>query len=371
MNSVVLFGATGFTGRLTAHALMQRDLTPILAGRSITRLNQLQQDLAHTFGRACPVAFADSHQPASVQALITDSSDVLVSTVGPFTTHGSAALNAAIQAGSGYLDSTGEPPFIRHVFMNCNAPAKHSGARLLTAFGYDYVPGNLAGTIALRRCHELGVPATRIEIGYFIHGAFGISSGTKASAAAMLLEPSFAYHQGRLQTARTAKSVRTFVIQGKPRDALSIGGSEHFTLPRQDRHLTTVDVYLGWAGRMTKAAQSGSAALHALSYIPGASTGLKSLTRRFAPTGQGPNSTDRAKSVSVAVARAFRGDDLLTEVLVEGPSPYDLTAELLAWGADLLHQGRCVAAGAVGPAMAFGSGTFVAGCAELGLKECT
>jgi short subunit dehydrogenase-like uncharacterized protein len=369
MSSVVLFGATGYTGRLTAHALMRRGLTPILAGRSAARLNHLQQELAHIFNRACPVAIADSQDPASVQSLVTEPTDVLLSTVGPFTAHGSAALGAAIRAGSAYLDSTGEPPFIRHVFCDADAPAQRTGARLLTAFGYDYIPGNLAATIALQRCQTSGTSATRIEIGYFIEGGFGISSGTKASAAAMLLEPSFTYQEGRLRPARTARSVQTFMINGKRRDALSIGGSEHFTLPRQDHELTTVDVYLGWAGRMTRTAQRGSAVLHALSFIPGTSSGLKTLTRRFAPTGQGPSQHDRAQSVSVAVARAYQGDDFLTEVLVAGPSPYDLTAELLAWGADLLHQGQCRATGALGPVTAFGEDTFISGCAELGLKE--
>lgn len=369
MNAVILFGATGFTGKLTAFALMRRGLTPVLAGRSPARLTELQEELANTFQRTCPTAVADSADTNSVAALIKDQSDVLTTTVGPFTSHGSAALQAAISAGCGYVDSTGEPPFIRNVFLDSNAAAKRTGARLLTAFGYDYVPGNLAGTIALERCHDRGRPATRIEIGYFIEGGFGISSGTKASAAAMLLESSFAYREGRLQTMRTAHDVQTFVINGKRRDALSIGGSEHFTLPRQDPALTTVDVFLGWAGHLTKAAQRGSAALHTLSYLPGTSAGLKSLTRRFAPTGKGPGEAERAQSTSVAVARAFDGDEFLTEVVVEGPSPYDLTAELLAWGADLLHQGACQATGALGPAQAFGSQAFIAGCAQLGLQE--
>jgi short subunit dehydrogenase-like uncharacterized protein len=369
MTNIVLFGATGYTGTLTAHALMRRGITPTLAGRSVDRLSVLAQELQDSYGRVGPIAIADSQQPASVRELVSAPSDVLVTTVGPFTAHGSAALNAAIKAGSAYVDSTGEPPFVRHVFTAADAPAKRTGARLLTAFGYDYVPGNFAGLVALRRAQAAGAIVDRIEIGYFIVGGFGISSGTKASAAAMLLEPSFAYRDGHLTSEATAAHVSQFTIEGRPFDALSIGGSEHFCLPALDSNLRRVDVYLGWAGRHTRNAQRGSRVLNVMGAIPGASTLLREITKRIAPTGSGPSAEERRGAQTVAIARTFdaRGEQV-SYTMVRGPSPYDLTAELLAWSAEQFQQGHHRNTGALGPVPAFGEDVFVRGCTDLQLE---
>ena len=108
---IVLFGATGYTGRLTAEALVARGDRPVLAGRSAERLARA--------GRAelggLETAVADVADPASVRALV-EPGDVIVATVGPFARWGDPAVEAAIDAGACYLDSTGEPAFIRRVF---------------------------------------------------------------------------------------------------------------------------------------------------------------------------------------------------------------------------------------------------------------
>ena len=145
---------------------------------------------------------ADVTDPASVRALVTSADDVLVTTVGPFTRLGRAAVEAAIEQGCGYVDSTGEPPFIRAVFEEYGPRAEASGARLLTAFGYDYVPGNLAAAHALADARAAGRIPVAVEIGYFIDGTFAISSGTRASAAVMAAATPFALRNGRIVRAR-------------------------------------------------------------------------------------------------------------------------------------------------------------------------
>lgn len=189
-------------------------------------------------GAFAPIDSAPTWQVAevgdqgSVNALLASPADVLVSTVGPFTHLGAPAITAAINAGASYVDSTGEPPFIREVFEHYDSKAQVTGARLLTAFGYDYVPGNLAGALALQQARSMGAVPTRVEIGYFVGGeSFGISSGTKASAAAIMLAPSFAFHHGGISTERSARSTSSFEVDGKTLAGLSVGGSEHFALP--------------------------------------------------------------------------------------------------------------------------------------------
>jgi short subunit dehydrogenase-like uncharacterized protein len=368
---IILFGATGYTGRLAASALVHAGLAPVLAGRSANRLAGLTDELTRFApqDRLPTWQVADVADPRSIRDLISDSRDVLVTTVGPFLRLGRPALDAAIDAGAGYVDSTGEPPFVRYVFTEAHRRAVVSGARLLTSFGYDYVPGNLAGALVLDRVRRDGGIPARVDVGYFIRGGFGISSGTRASAFGMLLEPSFAFRAGSVRPERTAKRVQSFKIGKKTWQGLSIGGSEHFTLPRIAPTLQQVDVYLGWAGRLTQLASAGSTALSALRTIPGVQTMLTNAAARNTTTGEGPDSSARRTSRTVATAVAYDGvGRVLGHVTVEGPNPYELTAETLAWGAAMLRAGHTNEVGALGPTDAFGLGAFVDGCSLMGLR---
>ena len=142
---IVVFGATGYTGEMTARALVARGAEPILAARSAQRLERLADELGGLETRV-----ADVERPETVRALVQDR-DVLVSTVGPFVRWGAPAIEAAIDAGVVYIDSSGEPAFIRRVFEHYGPRAQKTGASLLTAFAYDWVPGNLAGALALTK----------------------------------------------------------------------------------------------------------------------------------------------------------------------------------------------------------------------------
>ena len=152
---IVLFGATGYTGRLAARALVARGAAPLLAARSRARVEALAAELG-----GLELAVADVAQPRTLSGLAA-SGDVLVSTVGPFLRWGEPVVGAAIDAGAHYVDSTGEPAFARSVFERHDAPAEAAGVALLTAFGYDYVPGNLAAALALR---EAGEEAVAVDV---------------------------------------------------------------------------------------------------------------------------------------------------------------------------------------------------------------
>ena len=106
----VLFGATGYTGRLVAEAMVERGMRPVLAARGRDALEALAADLG-----GLETAVADVSDPAGVRALI-EKGDVLLTTVGPFARWGEPAAAAASSAGAHYIDSTGEPAFIRSVY---------------------------------------------------------------------------------------------------------------------------------------------------------------------------------------------------------------------------------------------------------------
>jgi short subunit dehydrogenase-like uncharacterized protein len=362
---IVLFGATGYTGELTARAMVQRGLRPVLAARRLQPLEALAGELGGLEARA-----ADVERPATVRGLV-ERGDVLVSTVGPFVRFGEPAVEAAVAAGAHYLDSTGEGPFIRAVFERFGPRAQASGCGLLTAMGYDWVPGNLVGALALR---DAGPAATAVEIGYFAPGAggFAMSGGTRASAAGVMLEPSFARRGGRIVTERGGRSLRRFALRpGKEAAGISVGSSEAFALPRVHPALQDVGVYLGWFGPASRGMQGLSLATSALGRVPGVKAGLGALTGRVVrgSTG-GPDVTERARSRSVVVARALAaGGDVLAEARVEGVNGYDFTAAMLAWGAEAAAGGGLQGTGALGPVDGFGLDALERGAAEAGIAR--
>jgi short subunit dehydrogenase-like uncharacterized protein len=360
---IVLFGATGYTGRLVAEAMVERGLRPVLAARNGDRLH----DLAGELGGGLETLTADVSDPPSVTALV-EKGDVLVTTVGPFARWGAPAAAAASTVGAHYIDSTGEPPFIREVFERYDSAAEQSGAAMFTALGYDWVPGNLAGALALSRAGEAAV---RVDAGYFTGGSGGFSGGTMASMAGVMNAPSFGFRDGRVQTERGAKRARSFTLGSKHRSGISVGSSEHFTLPRVAPGLREINVYLGWFGSASKAMQVLSAGMSVGMKAPGASRLWDAATERFVKgsTG-GPDAAARAKQTShiVAIAYDSAGREL-AEVHVTGGDPYGFTGKFIAWGAEQAAAGRIHGTGALGPADGFGLDALVDGCRQAGMAE--
>ena len=362
---IVLFGATGYTGRLAAEAMVERGLRPVLAARNRERLEALAAEL----GGHVDTATADVSQPRTVEALV-ERGDVLVTTVGPFVRWGSAALRAATAAGAHYIDSTGEPPFIREVFERYGPVAAKRECGAITAFGYDFVPGNLAGALALR---EAGEAAVRVDVGYYFSGADSgaASGGTRASLLAVMAAPNFAFRGGRVRTERAASRVRSFRVRGRERPAVSVGASEHFALPRLAPQLREVNAYLGWFGSASRAMQALSLGTSPLMRLPGAGRAWDALTSRLVSgsTG-GPDQDTRSRSGSDIVGIAYdAAGRALSEVHLTGVDGYTFTGRMLAWGAEQAAGGGLKGTGALGPVDAFGLDELRAGCREAGLAQ--
>jgi short subunit dehydrogenase-like uncharacterized protein len=345
---------------------------PVLAGRDESRL----RDLADSH-EGLETAVADVERTESIRKLLEEG-DVLISTVGPFTLYGKAALEAALEAGAHYLDSTGEPAFMREVFSEAGPVAERRGTTLLTAFGYDYVPGNVAGAAAVERA---GLDARRVDVAYLLpkivrtkgHREPVVSTGTRASLLAAVATPQHSRRQGQLSLEPCALRTKAFSVDGRLRWAASIGGSEPITLPRTYRGLDEVGVYMELPGpaQVSRSIALGfSVAAGALGRVAqGRHTieaAVKAASKR---TGGGPSAEARARS-GILVAATCRGGDgrPLSGVRLEGPvNGYTLTGNLLAWGAASLRAGAQKSAGAVGPVEAFGLEECVAELSREGL----
>jgi short subunit dehydrogenase-like uncharacterized protein len=234
--------------------------------------------------------------------------------------------------------------------------------------GFDWVPGNLVGALALT---DAGEAATDVRTAYFATGPFGPSGGTKASLAGALIEPGYAFSNRRIVTERGAKRVRRFDAAKPGSQAFSAPGSEHFTLPRSFPGLTDVDVYLGWAGDRSGAASVASGVMSGLFRIPGAKAGAHALVDRFVKgSSGGPSAEQRAKAGSYIVGEALDASGrILASVHLEGVDGYEFTAGMLAWAAIGALEAPIDAAGALGPVEALGLEALERGVAEAGISR--
>jgi short subunit dehydrogenase-like uncharacterized protein len=279
---------------------------------------------------------------------LVERGDVLLTTVGPFVRYGATAVEAAIDAGATYIDSTGEPAFIRRVFEEDGPRAARSGTSLLTALGYDWVPGNVAGALAL---DGLGERATRLAVGYFTSGGRA-SGGTAASTAGALLEPSYVWRGGRRR------------VRG-----VSAGGTEPFTLPALAPGLRDVDVVVGSSSRLVHLAPAATGLMAGALRVPGLCDAVRRavVSRASGSTG-GPGAATRARSRTHVLAEAFdaRGARL-RRIRLDGPDGYDFTARFLAWAAMRAADGAVPGVGALGPVQAFGLDALLDGVREAGV----
>ena len=144
---IVLLGATGFTGGLTADYLATHapaGLRWALAGRNPDRLERVRDRLASLDERwdELPLLRADVTDPDSLAA-IAESARVVITTVGPYLEHGEPLVAACARAGTDYVDLTGEPEFVDRMWDAHHETAVESGARIVHACGFDSIPHDL------------------------------------------------------------------------------------------------------------------------------------------------------------------------------------------------------------------------------------
>ncbi|MCF3122310.1 saccharopine dehydrogenase NADP-binding domain-containing protein [Streptomyces arenae] len=179
---IVLFGATGFVGVLTAEYLAAHapeGLRWALAGRDTTKLEKLRERLAedHPACAGLPLVRADVADPASLRDM-AGHARVVATTVGPYLTYGQDLVAACAEAGTDYLDLTGEPEFVDLMYVRHDAEARETGARIVHSCGFDSVPHDLGAYFTVGQLPE-GVP---LRVDGFVRAAAQFSGGTFASA---------------------------------------------------------------------------------------------------------------------------------------------------------------------------------------------
>lgn len=187
---LVVYGVTGFTGRLVAEYLLARSesvkgLRWAIAGRSRQKLDQLRTELG---AEDIPVIVADASEPETLEAMAV-ATRVVLTTVGPYQLYGEPLVAACVKTGTDYVDLTGEPNWIRRMVDGYHHGAQTSGARILNSCGLDSIPSEL-GVWHLQQLarQKFGKPMPRVRgrVVAFLGGPSGgsLASGREAARAA-------------------------------------------------------------------------------------------------------------------------------------------------------------------------------------------
>lgn len=364
---LALFGATGFTGGLTAEYLARHapsGLRWALVGRNEQKLAAVRDRLVRIDERLADLELvvADTTDAASLAALARRTK-VVVTTVGPYLQLGEPLVAACAEAGADYVDLTGEPEFVDTMYVRHHRTAERSGARIVHACGFDSIPHDLGVYFAVQQLQASG-PVTARGV---VRAAASFSGGTFHSALG-------AFERGRQMSAALKERRRveprpegrsSRAVSGKPgRDPLL--GYWLLPLPTIDPQVVARSGaalpaygpefrYSHFAGVKTLRYAAGGAlgvgALGLAAQVPPLRNALKKRVKQ----GEGPSPARREKSW-FTVDVVAEGDGRTVHARVSGGDPgYDETAKMLAESAlCLLLDENPTTAGSVTTAQAMG-----------------
>jgi short subunit dehydrogenase-like uncharacterized protein len=340
---LVLFGATGFTGGLTARYLAAhapRGLRWALAGRNRAKLEAVAASLpiGTREAEAPELLIADATDSASL-ARVAQAARVAITTVGPYALYGEALVAACAGAGTDYVDLTGEPEFVDTMWLRHHEAARRSGARLVHCCGFDSIPHDLGAYFTVKQLPE-GVPIT---INGYVRMGAEFSGGTFASAINGLgrARQTLAAARRRHGVEQRPASRKVHSASPRLRRDASLGGWA-VPFPTIDgsivrRSAAALDRYgpdfrYGHnvvAGRLSSVALTagGVSGAFVLAQLPPTRRLLLGASRS---PGEGPSEETRAKSwFRVRFEGEGGGRRVVTEVSGGDPG-YDETAKMLA-----------------------------------------
>jgi short subunit dehydrogenase-like uncharacterized protein len=380
---VVVYGATGFTGKLVAEYLLNKygvdgDLRWAMGGRSLRKLEQLREELQNS---AIPLVTADSDDESSLKAMV-NRTKVICSTVGPYALYGSKLLAACAESGTHYCDLTGETQWMRRMIDANQAAAQASGARIVHTCGFDSIPSDL-GVLFLQNEMQArhGTPACHVKY-RVAHADGGFSGGTVASLINVMEEAAKDRSLRKLMADPYALNPEGSHRGSDVNDqtgAIYDEDFERWTLPfvmaaintrvvrrtnalmhncygtdfRYDEAVLAPKGQGGVKARMAAAAMTGGTA--ALAIAP-----LRAIAKRFLPSpGEGPDRETREKgSYEILLHGAHpqdRDKDMVAKVTGDMDPGYGSTSKMLAEAAVCLAQDELTCGGGIWtPASAMG-----------------
>ena len=365
---IVVFGATGFTGALTAEYLARHapaGMSWALAGRNMDKLEKVRGRLGRSTRRGLSSRYCvpTVEDPASLRAL-AEATKVVITTVGPYIRYGEPLVAACAAAGTDYVDLTGEPEFVDRMWLSYHEQAERSGARIVHSCGFDSIPYDLGVQFTVEQLPE----DMAISVDGFMRTKASISGGTYQSTIEILSRlrsgSKVARERRRLEDDPVGRRVRG--ISGRPHPDQFAGGwvvpfptLDPATVLRSARALDRYGPDFSYShyavvGPLPMLIGLGAAAgmAVALVQIPPA----RDLLLKLKGSGEGPSEERRAKSWFSIRFAAHTGDGAELRTEVSGGDPgYTETSKMLAESAlCLAHDDLPERAGQLTPAVAMG-----------------
>jgi short subunit dehydrogenase-like uncharacterized protein len=358
---VVVLGATGFTGALTADYLARRaggETRWGLAGRNQAKLETVRERI----GADVPLVLADVGDPESLRKL-AESTKVLITTVGPYIHYGEPVVAACAAAGTAYVDLTGEPEFVDLMWLRYHEQAQQTGARLIHSCGFDSIPYDLGALFNVSQLPE----SEPIELSGFMRVGGTFSGGTYHSAINIMGRlrqgARVARERRRLESKPAGRRVRGVV--GRPHHDADAGGwvvpvptIDPQTVLRSARALDRYGPDFSYAHYLVSKRLStlaglgvGAGAVIALAQLPP----TRNLLLKIKDPGEGPTEEQREKAwFRVLMVGRSDGKRVVSEVTGGDPG-YGETSKMLGESAlCLAHDELPERSGQVTPAVAMG-----------------
>jgi short subunit dehydrogenase-like uncharacterized protein len=345
--SILVYGATGFTGALVAQALRAQGLDLVLSGRDAGRLDALAETLDGA-GRL-EVRPAAVHDSAALARAVAGT-EMVVACAGPFARLGEPVVAAAVQAGVPLLDVAGEQQYLRAVYERFESTARKRGVLVLSGMGLEIALGDLGAHVVARAAADTAIGAApapdetpRVDEVCVAYGLdrFPPTTGTRMAALDALSDPGWVWIGDRWDPVPPLSERR--VVNFGPgmgeRATLSFPSGEVMTVPRHV-HAGRVQTFLSLldAGpigdAVTRVARLLSPALPALVRTALAAQ-MRAHIGKGSPSEQ-PSATDRKFArFAVACEARLRFED--ARLVVSGRDPYGITAAIVGWAVETLR----------------------------------
>jgi short subunit dehydrogenase-like uncharacterized protein len=359
-HDVVVFGATGFTGALTAEYLAGAAGAGrwAIAGRSPDRLERVRERLSADV----PIIVADIEDAASMRAM-AESTRVVITTVGPYIHYGEPVVAACAAAGTHYVDLTGEPEFVDLMWLRHHEQAERTGARIVHSCGFDSIPYDLGAFYTVGELPE----HAPIKLEGFVRSNGTFSGGTLHSAVHVMARlrqgRQVASQRSKLEARLTGRTVKG--ITALPHHDDTAGGwvipaptIDPITVLRSARALDRYGPDFSYAHyivakRLPVAVGlvAGVGGVVALAQLPP----TRNLLLRLKDPGDGPSPEERAKAWFKVRFRGEGGGRRIVTEVTGGDPGYSETSKMLAESAlCLAHDDLPDRAGQLTPAVAMG-----------------
>ncbi len=364
---LVLFGATGFTGGLTAEYLaahVPAGTRCALAGRSRAKLEAVRARLTEIAPATAELELllADVTDAGSMRA-VSEATRVVATTVGPYIRHGEPLVAACAAAGTDYLDLTGEPEFVDLMWLRHHATAYASGARLVHCCGFDSIPHDLGAQFTVEQLSAVGP----VSVKGFVQAGGTFSAGTFHSAVTAFGRAReyvpVAKQRRQRETVpddRRARAVtsRPYVEPAVNAWAIPLPTVDQAIVVRSARALPAYGPDFTYAHhaavkRLAFAAGGavGVAGLFAAAQVPP----VRKLLLGRMTSGDGPDAAKRAQGWFTVTFVGEAGGKRVVTTVRGGDPGYGETAKMLAEAAlCLAHDELPKTAGQVTPAVAMG-----------------